>query len=86
MTAVLPGWREPMSSGLHGRGTLRALVPGLSIWGIADLTFHFLSCSDIDAIETLRIREIADAPLPAYYGRVKSRSCLPACILEIWLT
>lgn len=27
---------------------------------------------DVDAIETLRIREIADAPLPAYYGRVKS--------------
>lgn len=31
-------------------------------------------CSDIDAIETLRIREIYGAPLPAYYGRIKSKA------------
>ncbi|CAD6569915.1 MAG: hypothetical protein CYPHOPRED_003651 [Cyphobasidiales sp. Tagirdzhanova-0007] len=30
--------------------------------------------TDIDAIEALRIREIANAPLPAYYGRVQIKS------------
>ena len=34
--------------------------------------------SDIDAIETLRIREIQGAPLPAYYGRIKSK-CQTIC-------
>lgn len=47
-----------------------------------------INTRDVDAIETLRIREIADAPLPAYYGRVKSKAvCLSHAILLslIWV-